>query len=62
MRGVDVTCQDNGDIREVECWRSNVEYGDYGLRAADADAVECDGEEDHKPDRIDGCISEGIDS
>jgi len=56
LRRVDVAREDDGDVGEVERRRRDVEDRHDGLCAADADAVEQDGEDDDKPDGVDGRV------
>ena len=53
---VNVASKDYSGVGHVECWRCNVEYCDDGEGTPDADEVECNGEEDDKPDSVYGCL------
>lgn len=47
---------DDGDVADVESGSRDVENTENGQGASNADHVETAAEDDHEPNRIDGCV------
>jgi hypothetical protein len=60
--GVDIACQDDERVGEIEGRSGDVEDGDDGQRGADGDEDHTGAEEDAEPDSVDGGFGRGVDA
>lgn len=58
---INIASENHSRIREVECWRRDVENCNYGEGGSNPDEVERDGKDHYEPDGINWCLSVGVD-
>jgi hypothetical protein len=58
---IDTVSNDDSDVADIQCRCCDIENGNDGQGAADADQVETTAEEDNEPDSVDGRVCELVD-